>query len=199
MNQKGFTLIETLVAILILTMTVGALLSLAAGGFYSVRYGRNQIVANNLLQESLEYVRNSRDTAFIQGKTWDEWLNMLSVNPAGDQVLSGERQGQATRSNGCFAETGCYVDPYTANAPIRACTRSCPLVRYYADQSLYGYSGNYPFPQSESVETSYKRTITVTRSLLDPDHLVVTGTISWLDGQTTKRLTQSLVIANWRP
>ncbi len=196
MKQKGFTLIETLVAILILSMTVGALLSLAAGGFYSVRYGRNQIVANNLLQESLEYVRNSRDTAFLQGADWQGWLQMLSVDTQGQPVVSS---GRGAGGAGCFGPTGCYVDPYTATAPIKACSRVCPAVEYYADQSLYGYDGSYPFSGSESVTTSYVRTISVTRSTLDQDQVVVTGTISWLDGQTTKRLTQSIVIANWRP
>lgn len=195
MNQKGFTLIETLVAILILSMTVGALLTLAAGGFYSVRYGRNQIIANNLLQESLEYVRNSRDTLFLQGGDWQAWLQTLSVDSQGQQVAIGG--GGA--STGCFGASGCYVDPYTATAPIKACSGACPAVSYYADQSFYGYNGTYPFSGNETVTTSYVRTITVKKSLLDPDQVVVTGVISWLDGQSTKRLMQSIVIANWKP
>lgn len=68
-KQQGFTLIETLIAVFILTLTIGGLLTLAANGYFSVRYARNQIVANNLLQESLEYIRNSRDLLFRLAQT----------------------------------------------------------------------------------------------------------------------------------
>lgn len=94
MKQKGFTLIETLVAILILSITMGSLMSLAAGGFYSVRYARNQIAANALMQETLEFVCNSRDSGKIQGLSWEQWRQKFYVDQSGVQT--------GNPSSGCF-------------------------------------------------------------------------------------------------
>lgn len=194
-KQQGFTLIETLIAILILTLTIGALLSLAAGGFYSVRYSRNQIVANNLLQESIEYLRNSRDTSFEQGVSWNNWqTNVLSVDTSG--VATG------TGNNGCFSSNGCYIDPYTTGPKIKECPSGvCPFVYYYPDSSFYGYNGHpYPFSIGSNpiYQTSFVRTIRISPSGSDPNQLVVTAVITWLNGKTQRSVSQKILITNWR-
>lgn len=191
-QQSGFTLIETLIAVLILTISIGGLLSLAAGGFFSVRYSRNQIVANNLLQESLEYVRNSRDTAFIQGLTWSQWQDTLQTDSSGVQT--------GVDSDGCFGGNGCTVNPYTAVAQVKKCTSTCPYIFYYPDNSFYGYNVSYPFvPATQPYQTTFIRTIKMEPSAITDDQLIVTGTISWLNGSTAKTLTQRMLISNWRP
>lgn len=190
----GFTLIETLIAVLILTISIGGLLSLAAGGFFSVRYSRNQIVANNLLQESLEYIRNSRDTAFIQGTSWEDWqTTVLSVD------IDGSATG--TGSDGCLGSFGCYVDPYTTKFEIKECPNGrCPEILYYPDNSFYGYGDQYPFPLGTApFVTSFVRKITIVPSATSSDQLIVTGTMSWLNGSTPKTITQKMLITNWRP
>lgn len=189
----GFTLIETLVAILILTLSIGALLSLAAGGFYSVRYSRNQIVANNLLQESIEYIRNTRDTSFAGGVDWNDWqFNVLSVD------ISGSSTGTGT--DGCFSSDGCYVDPYTTGNKIKQCEGSCPQIYYYTDKGFYGYLNNsYPFtPSQDPFETSFVRKINIVPSDKSPDQLIVTATISWLNGENQRSVSQVGIITNWR-
>jgi Tfp pilus assembly protein PilV len=192
-NQSGFTLIETLIAILILTLSIGALLSLAAGGFYSVRYARNQIVANNLLQESVEYLRNSRDTSFEQGMSWNDWqLNVLSVDGSGNPTGTGV--------DGCLGKNLCYIDPYTVDAKIRECpSGGCPHVLYYPDNGFYGYAANYPFSVSTTpFETSFVRSIDVRPSTSNPDQLIVESEISWLNGTTPRSISQQTLITNWR-
>ncbi|MEK7228161.1 MAG: hypothetical protein AAB681_02290 [Patescibacteria group bacterium] len=190
--QTGFTLIETLVAVLILTMSIGSLLSLAAGGFYSVRYARNQIVANNLLQESLEYVRNSRDSAFINGLTWTQWQDTLQTD------ISGNQTGIDT--DGCFSTDGCIVNPYTAVPEAKKCSGACPFVLYFPDNSFYGYSATYPFtPTTAPYQTSFVRKIVITMSPYSTDQVVVTSSISWLNGVNTRGVSQSMLITNWKP
>jgi type II secretory pathway pseudopilin PulG len=192
--QTGFTLVETLVAVFILTLSIGALLSLAAGGFYSVKYARNQIVATNLMQESLEYIRNSRDTALQKGMTWDEWKDSLSVDTEGVLV-----PGQTA---GCFSDDGCYVNPYVGSkAPIKQCgASSCPYVLYYPDNTFYGYSTtSYPFvPVNPPYQTSFVRTITIAPAG-NPDQLEVTEVVTWLNGSNQKTISQSMLITNWKP
>lgn len=191
-QQSGFTLIETLIAVLILTLSIGGLLSLAAGGFYSVRYARNQIVANNLLQESLEYVRNSRDTAFIQGLSWDAWQDTLQVDNSGNQT--------GVDTAGCFNTNGCMINPYNTGAHVKACSLSCENILYFPDNAFYGYNDAYPFiPVSASYQTSFVRKVRMTPSSTNPDQVIVTGTITWLNGSNSRTLSQNILITNWQP
>jgi Tfp pilus assembly protein PilV len=189
-HQAGFTLVETVIAILILSLSIGSLLTLTAGGFFSVRYARNQIVADNLLQEALEYVRNSRDTAVQQGGSWATWLGTLNVDGSGVSIDLGS-------PSGCFVSDGCTIDPYTQDPKIRACSGQCPVTLFYPDEGFYGYAtGTYPFSGGTSpVSTTYRRTVTT--ELITADELVVEATIQWQNGTTTKSVTQSLLLTNW--
>ncbi len=196
-TQKGFTLVETLVAVFILTLSIGALLSLAAGGFYSVKYARNQIVATNLMQESLEYIRNSRDTALQKGMTWSDWQKTLQVDEAGVSSVDS--------FSGCFSDQGCVVDPYNKMATVRQCSTSCPPILYYPDNSFYGYAINpaknsdYPFiPVSAPYQTSFVRSINIS-SAGDPNQIQIDEVVTWFNGSVQKTVTQSMLLTNWKP
>ena len=179
-SQSGFTLVETLIAIFILSMTIGALLSLAAGGFISVRYARNQIVANYLMQESLEYVRNTRDEAFINSVPWSDWIATYTAHDCD--------------------KDGCYVDPYAANQALRieACSGECPAISFYEDEGFYGYQPvtRYSFASAGTVyQTTYVRTVTFRQQ--SADEIIVTVTMKWLNGTNQKSVSQSILLTNW--
>lgn len=182
-TNKGFTLIETLVAIFILVLTVGALITLTAGGFYSVRYSRNQIVGNALMQEGLEYIRNTRDNVSLEGIAWSDWRNEFA-------------------SNGCFSVDGCRIDPYALTAPLQACVGQCPVTTYYQNQYFYGYQGvQYPMTLTEGYPTTFRRTVRMrdAASAVGQDHILVEVTVEWLNGLNTKAVTQSMLLTNWTP
>ena len=63
--KKGFTLIETLVAITILLISLAGPLTLAAQALKSAYYARDGITAFYLAQEGLEYVRAIRDQNYL--------------------------------------------------------------------------------------------------------------------------------------
>ena len=63
-KNKAFTLIETLVAISIFTMSILGLLSVLASGISNTNYAKQKVAATYLAQEGIEYVRNLRDSAF---------------------------------------------------------------------------------------------------------------------------------------
>jgi prepilin-type N-terminal cleavage/methylation domain-containing protein len=195
-QQSGFTLIETVVAILILSLTVSVLLTLTAGGVFSVRYARNQIVADNLAQEALEYIRNSRDSARQEGISWDTWLTYLNVN------ANGQRQ-PAPFSQGCFNATrGCKIDPYTNTyatiAPVMECpSAGCANVTFFRSPGFYGYaSSDYNLAVSDPVITTYVRKVT---TALDAsgDQLTVTVSLTWKNGNMTRSTSQSLLLTDW--
>lgn len=187
-SQSGFTLIETLIAILILSLTIGALLTLTAGGFFSIRYAKNDIVASNLLQESLEYIRNTRDSAAQQNTGWAAWYSTYE-------------------SNGCTDRDGCIVNPYAENQDERviSCRGDCPKIKYFSGSGFYGYetsSGINYFDNfatdADFYETSFVRTITMreTTDTSEPQ-LIITARMEWLNGTNTKSATQSIILSKW--
>lgn len=185
--NKGFTLIETLVAILILAMTIGALLTLTAGGFFSIRYSKNELVANNLLQESLEYIRNTRDSYVTEGLRWEDFLQTLS-------------------QRGCLVDDnagGCMVNPYAVNPQERivSCSRSCDPMLFFPDVGYYGYGTDPIFSSHDtlSYETTFVRTIHIKRSEIvdDGSQLIVTANMRWLNGTNNKNITQTMLLTKW--
>jgi len=62
---EGFTLVETLVAISIFTMSILALLVILTQGIANTNYAKHKITASYLAQEGIEYARNVRDTLVL--------------------------------------------------------------------------------------------------------------------------------------
>lgn len=68
--QKGFTLIETLVAIFVLTLGVVATSAVTQRNLQSSFYARDQVVAYFLAEEAVEVLGNIRDTSVLRGGDW---------------------------------------------------------------------------------------------------------------------------------
>jgi len=71
-KEKGFTLIETLIAISILMISVVAPLSLAAKGIQAANLAKQQVVAYYLAQDAYEMIKNITDTNKLETKTYAE-------------------------------------------------------------------------------------------------------------------------------
>lgn len=78
--QRGFTLIEVLVAIFIITVGAGGALALVQKTLSFTTNAALQLEASYLAQEGMEIVRNIRDTNFIkiykgvEGSSWTDGL-----------------------------------------------------------------------------------------------------------------------------
>lgn len=73
--MRGFSLIETLVAVVILVSAVVGPLTLAQRSIRSAVYARDQIIASFLAEEAIEYIRSVRDSN--QYKSGGNWLDGL--------------------------------------------------------------------------------------------------------------------------
>ncbi len=82
-QSRGFTLVETLVAISIFTASILALISVLASGISSTNYAQKKVIAVYLAQEGIEYARNVRDTYVLYtGSTGKNWSNFRDGNIA---------------------------------------------------------------------------------------------------------------------
>lgn len=150
---SGFTLIETLVAIVILTTAIAGPLTIAAKSFMAATVVKDQITAFYLAQDAVEYIRFKRDTNRLAGSSW----------------LTGLDGGI------CTGATGCYLDS-TGNNPANPtfCPGTCQPLRYDTTNNRFTYTGG--------TATIFKRTIVITTPVgTNADEASITVTVSWSD------------------
>lgn len=74
-NKKGFSLLEVLSAIFVLSVGIVGVLSLITSSIRDSIDSRNHIIASELAQEGVELVRNVRDNNFFSGSAFDDINN----------------------------------------------------------------------------------------------------------------------------
>ena len=81
-HKRGFTLIETLVAISVLVVAITGPLTLASQSLFAAVYAKDQTTAFYLAQEAIEMVRNKRDNNILTflGGTNVDWLLNIPVD-----------------------------------------------------------------------------------------------------------------------
>lgn len=113
--HKGFTLIETLFAVLIFSTALISLMAISGRGVSATNIAKQQIVAQYLAQEGIEVVRNIRDSNFISNNP--NWLDGIddctSSNPCnvvyGSQAPTVSSQTSSIvfqDANGFFQDIG---------------------------------------------------------------------------------------------
>jgi len=190
-SKSGFTLVETLVAVFILTLAVTSLLSLTSKSLFSARYARNEITADYLLQGAADYVRNERDTiAFQQDTSGGGWNNFFNTF------------GSPTSSTLCFSPNGCYFDVNNNdNLSVKACnsiatfgTIKCPVF-YYDPNAANG--GFYNYNSSTGNLSNFKRKIYFKTNPDNPNELFVTVTVEWFNGTLVQSRSLYMSLLNW--
>lgn len=145
-TKKGFTLIEALVAIAILTISIAGPITIASKGISSSVFARDQITAFYLAQEAVEYVRNKRDENSIKG---NDWLDGLSE---------------------CMGSNICTID-INESEPSNIITQCpggvCPVLRYDDSTNFYNYStgDNSIFTRTTNIATINAREVSITTTL----------------------------------
>lgn len=169
---RGFTLIETMVAITLLTVAITAPMTLATQSLSTAYYARDQIAAFHLAQEAIESVRHIRDGNVLHDSLGlDPTLNLLDGIPT-----SG--------------------DPFTIDAlddSTTLCTGACPVLK--TNGELYGYASGDGW-----VNTKFTRTVTATfLPNTTEDEIHVEVEVAWQTANLTapRRFTISENLYRW--
>lgn len=170
MKTKGFTIIESLVAISILATVVIGTMSAVQSSLSSSIFSKEQIVAFYLAQEAIEQIRNLRDENRLNGR---DWLTGLAANS----------------SDPCYFGNSCMVSPVFNTAPTRCSgPGACPLLRQNVADSFYGYISTWN-------QTNYRRDISLTSISAQEVSLVVT--VSWSKGLVNREFKARENLLNW--
>lgn len=187
-KKRGFTLIETLVAIAIFTTSILALMAVLSQGISDTGYVKKKLLATYLAQEGIEYMHNMRNTCMLaSGETgWGPFVLKLKNNGCGG-------------ANGCyFSDT--YVSHCSALTPIiTACgVNPCPNLNYNTATGTYN---NDPIGGSVA-DSGFARQITIASTdPFDPNNYAkevkITSTVSWTQGSGTYQVSFSDYLSSW--
>lgn len=173
-RKNGFTLVETLVAIAIFTMSIVALMSVLGSGIADTSYAKQKMIASYLAQEGIESVRNVRDNYLLYSGGGSNWVDFKSK-------LDSCRQGQG---NGCGINNALAT---TDNQFIFKCSdiSSCNL---YLDNGNYNVvvAGN----NSGFVREIWKEDV-------GDNEVKVYSTVYWNQGSGSYNITLSENLYNW--
>jgi prepilin-type N-terminal cleavage/methylation domain-containing protein len=183
-KKRGFTLIETLVAVLILAVAIAGPLTIASKGLNTALTAKDQITAFYLAQDAVEYIRAVRDTNNL-------CISGNASNPGNCTTVSTWLQG-LDQGNGCTSTDGsatCYLD--STQAPSVGATScggtTCPVICYDPSTLHYTYAGGGSSCTSSGyTNTIYTRTIAITCQNISSgtctsNEVVLTVTVSWND------------------
>lgn len=159
-SSEGFTLVETLVAVLILVIGSLGPIAIAAQGIVSAGYAKDQVTAYYLAEEAIEYVRNVRDT---------NALNLRTSSVAGDPNfwLAG--------LTNCLAPSSCELD-----SPSLTTRQNVNAYLNKDTNGLYGFNG--------ITVTNFKRSIQIVDGS-SPDIKAIQVNMSWSSRGTTRTFT----------
>lgn len=170
-TSKGFTLIETLIAISILVLAVTGAFAAAQNGISSAIFSKDQIVAFYLAEEGVEGVRNVRDQNGLIGTFWLDNLAQQAGDP-------------------CYVGHFCSVDSIVNE--LQDCgteSGSCPDLQQDPVNGFFGYNEEWD-------PTSFNREI---RLIPVNDHeVIIEATVRWSKGLVSRSFTARESIFNWQ-
>lgn len=173
--KKGFTILETIIAIAVVSLVIAGATSAVRTGLVGSSIAKEQVKAFYLAQEAIEVVRNKRDGNILANfnGTPTNWL--AGIARVGDPCAPGNT---------------CAVDASTYTLSNSGCSgwNSCPYLRQDPNTYLYGYNGAW-------TETLFRREIQIEN--ISADEINVTVQISWTHGATTRSFKTKTLLMNW--
>lgn len=185
-TEKGFTLVEALMAVSIFSLSVVTLMSVLGSGLAQTNYAKRKTTAVYLAQEGVEVMRNLRDTYMLFDPAgWSNFQNKLTTS-------------QCMSANGCFYNdasvqwNGSDQTQPIIDMTMTACTGPSPTnctngaLLYNASTGKYGFTG------SASGFTRRIRAVSV-----NPSEIEIFSTVFWIQGSGNYQMTFSESLFDW--
>ena len=173
-KNKAFTLVETLVAVSIFTVSILGLISVLASGISDTGYAKKKIIATYLAQEGIEYVRNARDAYVlfpdVNGTSWNYFVTIIS------DCIAGNECGFDRPVSGYF-----FDDDLHFCSDANGC-------------KLYINNGGYD-ASAFGVDSGFTRKLWA--EAVSNDEVKVYSTVSWTQGSGNYSITFSENLFNW--
>lgn len=176
-KQNGFTILESIIAIFVLSLSISGAFSAVQQSLSQSIISKDEIKAFYLAQEAIEMIRNKRDAnqlyKIANPSTSNTWLYGISQNSITDPCYFGKICKTDVVSNSlsyCGASWG-----------------SCSVLNQDTSSFLYSY-GAYP-------ATRYKREIQI--ESVNADEIAVIVRISWTKGIISKEFKVKTHLFNW--
>jgi prepilin-type N-terminal cleavage/methylation domain-containing protein len=170
-KNRGFTIVESLVAIAILVAAVIGATSAVQSGISSYIFSKDQITAFYLAQEGLEQLRNLRDENHLND---NGWLHGIAENS----------------SDPCYFGEACTVSPIETSSLIHCSgVGSCAYLREDDDTGFFGYNASWS-------TTKFRRQIVLTS--VNANEVSAEVTVSWAKGLINRSFVARENILNWQ-
>ena len=182
-SQRGFTLVETLVAISILSLSIAATFTAAQSGIQNSTVAKDQTTAFYLAQEVMEYIKNVRDENALHSIKFPDaprsWLHGIA-SVAGDPCHFGK---VCKIDIPLKTVTNCGSAAITTNPP-----NLCPVIKQDPVTNLFGYFSGW-------TDTRFKIEIQL-RNIVSDVEVEVVITISWVSRAGAKFFQASETLFN---
>ncbi|OHA08412.1 MAG: hypothetical protein A3A44_00210 [Candidatus Sungbacteria bacterium RIFCSPLOWO2_01_FULL_60_25] len=184
---RGFTLVETVVALAVITGALVGPFLLSSRSIFNARYAKSRLIAANLAQEGIEIIRSYRDNNVLAGDSWDAGLDDGSYRV--DVICAG---------------SPCRPAQAGSAANFASCAGSCSdLIKFDSASGIYSYSGTQ--------ETGFRRTVTIDRAPIDvgagsrsdagvaaEKQMFVKSVVIWTDGRVSRAMQVDEILYDWR-
>jgi prepilin-type N-terminal cleavage/methylation domain-containing protein len=206
-NKQGFTLLEVLLALSVLSVGIMAAFTLSLANLNTARDNYQRIRAANLAREGLELARNVRDT---------NWLKIEANEDCAPLIQCDWDYGLWDRDSEFTTTIMAYdADPIFRNIDIVACFDNGNCRLYEDADGFYNHdSGGSPTNMARLINVQAICFYDVSDGLVitedDPDcseltgesgnqvGLLVTSTVYWEHGNQSHQIEVTEELYNWR-
>lgn len=190
-NKRAFTLIETLVALSIFSVSILSVLVITSTGISNTGHVEKKIVASYLAQEGIEYIRNMRDTYMLYSDTAEE----------GWELFKAKFPAACTGGNWCYFNDSAVNYSNDNSLPITdlsfsTCgtpnsTSICPLAPLF----YHANSGKYDYIATGGTTSNFARRINLTQ--ITAGEWKLSSTVSWTQGSKLYSVNFVEYLYNW--